>query len=364
MNHRLSRLSEAMRYHDMDAMICIAGINLVYLTGMSFHLSERPVFAIFHQDGESVFVIPYLESLKAESTGIPSTRIFSYSDEEGPDGALSKAIKAIPAIHSVGVEYLNMRVMEYSLVQQVLPSARIADAGDVIDSLRIQKSPAEIASHRMAVQISEDALRRTLIEIHPGMTESEIASILSQNQRLLGGGREYFEPIVLGGPNTANPHGIPGEYHLKEQDILLIDFGTSSDGYVSDITRTFFIGKPSKDMRDIYDLVRKANEAGRQSVRPGISCSEVDRQTRDVIGAAGLARYFTHRTGHGIGMDIHEKPYVMNGNNQLLEEGMVFTIEPGVYLDGKFGIRIEDDVFVTSDGMECLTSFSRDITIL
>lgn len=188
--------------------------------------------------------------------------------------------------------------------------------------------------------------------------------MLADNQRELGGEKQFFDLIVLGGTNTANPHGVPGDYSLKERDILLIDFGTSVDGYVSDITRTFFIGEPDEEMRRVYETVKSANESGREAIKPGVQCGEIDRITREVIVQAGYGDAFTHRTGHGIGREIHEQPYILAGNERVLCEGMTFTIEPGIYLSGKFGVRIEDNVAVTEDGYLCMSTFSRDLRII
>lgn len=180
-----------------------------------------------------------------------------------------------------------------------------------------------------------------------------------------GGGVLPFEPIVLAGARGALPHGIQNETVIKPADMLLLDFGTSAGGYISDITRVFFVGKPpSGKFAEVYEAVKGANAAGRAAAKPGVACQEVDRAARKVIEDAGFGEYFIHRVGHGIGMEGHEGPYMVEGNTLPLEVGMTFTVEPGIYIPGEIGVRIEDDMVVTPDGAESLTTFNRDVTVI
>jgi Xaa-Pro dipeptidase len=173
-----------------------------------------------------------------------------------------------------------------------------------------------------------------------------------------------FEPIVLIGPRSALPHGAPGDRSVQPGDLLLFDFGVSVDGYASDITRTFAVGQLDDELRRAYDAVKRANEAGRKAARPGVEIQEVDRAARKVIADAGYGQYFTHRTGHGLGLEDHEPPFACEGDTTILEPGMTFTVEPGVYLPGKGGVRVEDDVVITQDGSESLTTFDRELRIV
>jgi Xaa-Pro dipeptidase len=223
------------------------------------------------------------------------------------------------------------------------------------------KDEAEIAAMRKAVRITEDALSRTLDSFKAGMTEKQVAAELLVN--MLKGGAETlpFEPIVVSGPNTALPHAAPGERRVQRGDLLLFDFGVTVDGYASDITRTFAVGAIDDELKRVYDLVLHANEAGRQTARPGVPGETIDRAARKVIVDGGYGDYFTHRTGHGLGLDGHEPPYVVEGNTVPFEVGNVVTIEPGIYLPGKGGVRIEDDVVITAGGAESLTTFPREL---
>jgi Xaa-Pro dipeptidase len=197
------------------------------------------------------------------------------------------------------------------------------------------------------------------------MTEQEIAAELVLQLLRAGTHADMpFTPIVSGGPNSANPHAFPSTRKIKPGDFLVIDWGASYDGYISDLTRTFAIGEIKPELGKIYETVRQANAAGRAVGRPGIPAGDVDRSARKVIEAAGYGEYFTHRTGHGIGMEGHEEPYMYAANTLILKPGMAYTVEPGIYLPDYNGVRIEDDVIITSDGAESLSNFSRDLATL
>jgi Xaa-Pro dipeptidase len=230
----------------------------------------------------------------------------------------------------------------------------VVDANPVMDVLRQFKTADEIAQMRAAVKVSEKALGEVLAEVRPGMTEREVATMLSRAQSQAGGEEIPFLPIVLAGGRAALPHGGPTDRVIQSGEVLLLDFGTRQGGYVSDITRTFAV----------YEAVRAANEAGRQAARPGVTCQEVDRAARKVIEEAGFGEYFIHRTGHGIGLDGHERPYIVEGNEVVLEPGMTFTVEPGIYIAGEIGVRIEDDVVITEDGCESLSTFDRKLQVI
>ncbi|MGF1507494.1 MAG: M24 family metallopeptidase [Anaerolineae bacterium] len=173
-----------------------------------------------------------------------------------------------------------------------------------------------------------------------------------------------FSPIVLFGERTPLPHGMPSNRTLQHSDPILIDFGTSVNGYMSDITRCFFFGEPDAKAREVYEVVLAANTAGREAAGPGVPAQDVDRAARQVIEEAGYGEYFIHRTGHGLGIDAHEEPYIVEGNSQHLEPGMCFTVEPGIYIPGEIGIRIEDDLIITGEGAESLSTFPREIRVL
>jgi Xaa-Pro dipeptidase len=232
-------------------------------------------------------------------------------------------------------------------------------------ALRLYKDADEVAKMRKAAQIAQDALLATLKTIRPGMTEKAIASELVVQLFRAGSDPEMpFAPIVALGENSANPHAVPTERELRPGDLLLVDWGASFEGYFSDITRTFTYGEVDPELHKIGEVVLASNRAGLEAGGAGIEAGAVDRAARSVILEAGYGPAFIHRTGHGLGMEAHEAPYIFAENDLILEPGMTFTVEPGIYLPGKGGVRIEDDVVVSQDGLVSLTDMPRAVAPL
>jgi Xaa-Pro dipeptidase len=255
--------------------------------------------------------------------------------------------------------------MEEQLLVQAAPGVRLASAEAVLEPLRAVKSSAELASIERAMAVAEAALRATLPSVRPAMTEREAASELTLQLLKAGSEPELpFNPIVASGPNAALPHAVPTDRRLQAGDLLILDWGATVDGYISDLTRTFALGQVEPEWRKVHAAVAEANAAGRLAVRPGAACREVDGAARGVIEAAGYGPAFLHRTGHGIGLEAHEPPYIRADNEAVLAPGMTFTVEPGIYLEGRGGIRIEDNVVVTADGGRTLSHLDRDLIVL
>jgi Xaa-Pro dipeptidase len=364
---RLDSLRKRLRQEDIDVLALIPGANLTYLTGMIKQLSERP-FVFFLSSSESsppVVLLPHLEVETFHDTVSYEADLISYTDEEGYTPAFAKARQHF---HKqgllIGVEERSMRLLELSQIQKQIPEAQIVDADDLLSIARIQKDEEEIQAIQNAIRVSELSLKSTITQVKPGMTERDVEMILSLEMLKHGADGHGFSPIVLSGPRAALPHGVAGERHVQEEDCLLIDFGFRVGMYSSDITRTFAIGSPNPEWKEIYDLVLAANQAGRDIAKPGIAAEEVDYAARKVIEDAGYGKYFNHRTGHGLGLDIHEPPYIVSGNKILLQPGMVFTVEPGIYLPDRVGVRIEDDIVITQEGAKSLSTFSRELTSL
>ena len=259
----------------------------------------------------------------------------------------------------IAVEGLVMRVLEGQLIQQYASGSQLISDEEAISAIRLHKDEGEIASMRQAIGISEAALDEILPKIKVGMTERQVVNMLQQAMTDRGAGGTAFDIHVLAGPNSAQPHGFPRDVAIQDGEVLLFDFGAAINGYPADITRVFAVGEIDPELVKVYNIVRAANEAGIRAARPGIAAQDVDRVVRKVITDAGYGEYFIHRTGHGLGLFIHESPNIVEGNTQILEPGMVFTIEPGVYLPEKGGIRIEDNLVITQDGAEVLTSYPK-----
>ncbi len=363
-NTRVETIYQIAERAGLDAIALVPGANLQYVTGIDFHLMERPLVVFFVPGRNPVAVVPALEEARLAESGIPF-ELFPWSDSEGHQAAFAAAAGALNLINRrVGVEELRMRVLESQIIAAYILSVKLVAAGDALADLRLRKDDGAIAALRDAIRISEAALQATIDAVQPGMTERVITNLLVMEQLKRGGGKHPFEPIVLSGPNSALPHGEPGERRVGEGEPLLIDFGTTARGYASDITRTFSVGQPSARLADVYAIVQAANAAGRAAAGPGIPAQEVDRAARKVIADAGFGPYFTHRTGHGLGLEAHEGPNMVEGNRRTLAPGMVFTVEPGIYLPGDVGVRIEDDMLVTADGVESLTTFPRELMVI
>jgi Xaa-Pro dipeptidase len=361
---RLLELSKALQTSGLDALALNAGPSLVYLTGLHFHLSERPVVAIFTVDHDPVIILPELEMLKV--SGMP-VQAFPYPENPVEwDGVFRRAVSLLKLNGKrIGVELRQMRLLEYRQVRSSAPQADFPDASDVVSSLRVRKDAGEVASMRKAVKVAQSALEATIPLIKVGMTEKELASELVIQLLKHGSQSEMpFAPIVSGGPNAANPHASPSDRKVQPGDLLVVDWGAAVDGYVSDLTRTFAVGQVEAEYRKIHQIVLEANAAGRAAGRPGAPCAAVDRAAREVIEKAGYGIYFTHRTGHGVGMEGHEEPYMRGDNLQLLEPGMAYTVEPGIYLPGRNGVRIEDNMVITENGAECLSDMPRELRVV
>ncbi|GAB4574572.1 MAG: aminopeptidase P family protein [Anaerolineae bacterium] len=359
---RLQTIRQIARAARLDAIALVPGANMTYLTGQSFHLMERPTIAFFPVTGDPVFVLPRLEQDKLADPPYP-VRLFTYTDDTGPNGAFKAALDTLKLDDRwLGVEGLRMRFNEVRMITRHASGIEITDATAALAALRLKKDASELAAMRQAIAISEAALREVVDSVQPGTSERALANALQIAMLQRGGEALPFDPIVLSGPRSALPHGTPGERAVQAGELLLFDFGTTSGGYASDITRTFAVGA-LRDQRllDAYQAVYAANEAGRRAAGPGVPCQEVDRAARAAIVNAGFGEYFTHRTGHGLGMEGHEGPYIREGNTERLEVGHVFTVEPGIYLPGVGGIRIEDDVVITENGAESLTTFPREL---
>jgi Xaa-Pro dipeptidase len=363
---RLEGLHTALAQGDLDAVMLNAGPTLVYLTGLHFHLSERPVVLLVAQDKSPVIVLPELEMLKVDM--IPYT-VTAFPYGENPSQWEAVFRKAVISLgldgKKIGVEPRQLRLLEFQYVRDAALEADFPDASEALSSLRLCKDKVEIESMRRAVKVAQDALKATLPSIKIGMTEKEIEAELTVQLLKHGSGPELpFTPIVSSGPNSANPHASPSNRKLQPGDLLVVDWGATVDGYISDLTRTFGVGEVEAEFQKIATIVLRANEAGRSAGRPGVPCANVDKAARNVIEQAGYGVYFTHRTGHGIGMEAHEQPYMRNDNMQMLYPGMVYTVEPGIYLPDRGGVRIEDNVVVTKDGVEVLSDMPRELRVV
>jgi len=362
-NKRFEKLAAALENTEFDAIALNPGPTLTYLTGLDFHLMERPVVLVYAPGKIPVIILPQLELQKLSGLSY-ELKAYSYGENPADWGqSFRSALFELDLYgRTIGVEPRRMRVLELRMVESGAPGAHVIAAEKELASLRLCKDADEIKKMRQAVKIAQDAVEATLPQIKIGMSEQEIAAELTVQLLRHGSQPEMpFSPIVSGGPNSANPHASPSRRKLQSGDLLVIDWGAAYEGYISDLTRTFAVGEVDAEYRKIHEIVQQANAAGRAAGKPGVACAEVDKAARSVIEAAGYGEYFTHRTGHGIGMEGHEEPYMRGDNPQLLETGMAYTVEPGIYLPSRNGVRIEDDMVVTENECESLSDLPREI---
>jgi Xaa-Pro dipeptidase len=363
MSSRLEKLQTALAQAHLDGMALNPGPTLTYLTGLKFHLMERPVVLLVAQGRDPAIVLPELELPKVQLFPYKVTP-FAYSENPAEwDAAFRKALGSLELDGKrIGVEPRQMRLLEYRHVHAGAPEAEYPDASEALASLRLRKDAQEIEALRRAMKVAQAALEATIPLIQIGKSEAELASELSVQLLKQGSEGELpFAPIVSAGPNSANPHAAPSARKLQKGDLLVVDWGATVDGYISDLTRTFAVGEVEPEFGKIAQIVLQANQAGVAAGRPGVPCANVDKAARKVIDAAGYGQYFTHRTGHGIGMEAHEEPYMRGDNMQMLYPGMAYTVEPGIYLPGRGGVRIEDNVVITQDGLEVLSDMPREL---
>ena len=365
-NNRFSRVDHLMASSNLDAIVLNPGPTLTYLTGLHFHLMERPTTFIYKRGSQPLIILPELEAAKLGEISQPITAIMFGDDPSSWQKAFDQAVFKLAAKNcTFGVESTRLRFLEMDFLQKASPNIKFTPAETVFSGLRMQKDNDEISCMRQAVRIAQQALTATLPMLKPGVTENEIASELIIQMYRAGSSPELpFSPIVASGPNSANPHAVPTSRKLKRGDLVVIDWGAGYNDYFSDLTRTFGIVELEPEFIEIYEAVKASNAAGRAAGKPGHAAGEVDVAARAVIDRAGFGKFFTHRTGHGLGMEAHEQPYMFGGNELILAQGMVYTVEPGIYLPGKGGVRIEDNMVVTTDGSDSLSDFSRELKII
>jgi Xaa-Pro dipeptidase len=363
---RFTKLSNSLEKAGFDGAVVNPGATLTYLTGLSFHLMERPVVLIFVPGKTPVLVLPELEKEKLKSLPFDCMPFFFGDNPVDRVKAFAEAGKVLGLnTKKIAVEPIHLRFLELEYLKGAAPAARFSDGSTIFDNLRICKDGQEVECMRKAVDIAQKAFLKLLPQVQTGKSERELANELTMLLMQCGSDPELpFQVILSGGPNSANPHAVPSDRQLEAGDLVVVDWGASFSGYASDLTRTLVMGAPNEEQVAITKAVKAANASGRAAGRPGIPAGDVDRAARREIDTAGYGPYFTHRTGHGLGMEGHEPPYMFAENTGILQPGMVYTVEPGIYLPGKYGVRIEDDVVVTASGADTLSDLPRDLYVI
>ncbi len=358
---RISQLYAYMEANQLDAIFVTLPKHVYYVTDFNSDPHERFMGLVLVRGEEPVLIVPALDKEAAQAaTGMD--KILTHTDTQNPYEILKNTLPA--SLRRIGVEKSHVTLNRFEAMKEVLPQAEYIDIDALLKEMRLQKSPDEITRIKRAIQVVEDVLRAGLQKVRVGVSEAEIVAELEYQMKKLGAEGPSFSTMVLAGEKSALPHGKPGERTIQAGELLLFDLGVAVDGYVSDITRTFAVGEISDKLKEIYETVLAGNMAAIEAVRPQVTLASIDRAAREVIAARGYGEYFIHRLGHGMGMDVHEYPSVHGENQDLLRAGMVFTIEPGVYIPGLGGVRIEDDVLVTESGVEVLTTFPKQLTVI
>ncbi|MEV6792060.1 aminopeptidase P family protein [Streptomyces sp. NPDC051320] len=357
---RIDRAARSAADAGLAGVLVAPGPDLVHLTGYRPISTERLTLLVIAAGREPVLVVPTLEAPDAEhSAGAPALTLLDWTDGRDP-----YAVTA-PLLGGGGRFAVsdNAWAMHLLGLQKARPDTSYTALTEALPMLRAVKDAAELTRIEAAGAAADAVYDKILGVPFAGRRESDIAADLAA---LLGefGHSQVDFTVVGSGPNGANPHHEAGDRVIVDGDMVVLDFGGLKHGYGSDTSRTVHVGEPTAEERQVHEVVREAQQAGCAAVRPGIACQEIDRAARAVIDAAGYGERFIHRTGHGIGVTTHEPPYMIEGEEQLLMPGMCFSVEPGIYLPGRFGVRIEDIVTVTEDGGRRLNNTSREMALV
>ncbi len=358
---RLTRAQQEAGRQGVDALLLTPGADLRYLTGYDALPLERLTCLVLPAQGDPLLLVPRLEEPAARSSpaGELGVEIRPYDET---DDAFALVAGLIAGAGVVGVAD-RMWAEQVLAFRTALPDSRQVLAGGVLRGLRLIKSPAEVAALRRAGEAIDSVHERMGQWLRAGRTEAEVARDVAE--AVVEGHEQVNFTIVAAGPNAASPHHHTGDRVIAPGDPVVVDIGgTTADGYCSDITRVYAVGEPPVDFVRYYDVLQRAQVAAYEAVRPGVAAAVVDAAARDIIAEAGYGDYFVHRTGHGIGLEEHEEPWIVAGNDEPLRAGMVFSIEPGIYLPGRHGARIEDIVACTEAGGELLNLVSRDLVVV
>lgn len=354
------KVKEKLKEKNIGGMILFPSSNQYYLTGFKTHPGERLLLTIIPTDGEPFFIAPklYESQVKAQSW---IKEIVTWVDDDNPYEIFKRTLEGRSLDDKTFLVDDTMFASQLLSIIKAVPKAKFESMGDMLSDFRLIKSQDEIEKIRLASKIVDEVLEVVKKNVRAGMTEIEVAALMEYEMRKRGSEGPSFETIVGSGTNSALPHYNAGERELAEGDFVVLDFGGTYKGYCSDTTRTISIGSATEEMKKVYNIVKEAQEIGVKTARPGIKAKEIDKAVRDYITERGYGEYFTHRTGHGLGLEVHEEPYISSLGETILKPGMVFSIEPGIYIEGKFGVRIEDIVVVTEDGCERLNNHPREL---
>ncbi|MTI95345.1 MAG: aminopeptidase P family protein [Firmicutes bacterium] len=364
MNSALKLLSQWLAANQYSFAFVNSTLNVFYLSNFYCQPHERLLGLLVFPSGEPVLVCPLMEVARAKSEGW-TYEIIGYNDSEDPWQKIAAIVgDRVGPEPVIAVEKEQLPLFRAEALQKTFPGCRFSAVEAKLRELRNIKSDGEVQVLREAAALADKAVEIGVAALAEGKTEMEVVAEIEYNMKKLGVARMSFPTMVLFGAKSAESHGSPGDTRLQAGDLVLFDLGVVHKGYCSDITRTFAFKSITPEFEKIYEITLKANEAAIAASAPGVRVGDIDKAAREVITAAGYGEYFTHRVGHGLGIDVHEYPSMNGENDDLLALGMAYTIEPGIYLPGRGGVRIEDDVVITADGCETLTKFPKHLQII
>lgn len=362
-NNKNIELSQKLKAEGLDAIIVGPSSDLEYLTGLYFHPDERFIALFVLSDGKTFYLIPELYYEETREKLGSEAKIYVWSDSDGFLSAIYKAEEEYGIGNmTIGVND-GVRAVDMLDIRGCI-GASFENASGILERMRLIKSEEESDFLRKAADIADRVVTEIVKYIRPGLLERDISNRIKELFLEFEGQGLAFDSIVASGPNTSRPHYNKDDRRISEKDIIILDMGCRYNGFCSDISRTVFVGEPTEEQRKVFDIVVRANGKAEDLVKPGVTAEQVDLAARTVIREEGYGNCFLNRTGHGIGLAVHEGPYIKEGNKQVLEAGMTFSVEPGIYIAGRFGMRLEDIVLVTDNGREVLNKATRDIIIV
>ena len=353
---RLDRVIGNMKKASLPCILVSDPYSIFYLTGRMIHPGERMLVLIVQDNGKPTLICNRLFAQEKSD----AFTLVEYDDTEDCVSVLSRHIPDYPSGTKIGIDK-NWRALFLLRLMQARRELSPVLGSAAVDDARSLKDAAEAEKMRLSSRLNDEAVRRLIETVREGDRECDLAQRYTQIALSLGAQGVSFDPLICFGANGAEPHHATDSTRLKKGDMIILDVGLSLDGYMSDMTRTVVLGRASDEQKKVYEIVRAANEAAKRAVAPGVPLCEIDAAARKVICDAGYGKRFLHRTGHGIGLEVHEGADVSAASTAVVKEGMIFSIEPGIYLGGKFGVRIEDLVMVTKNGCECLNRLPREL---
>lgn len=364
LNTRIEELIKELKHNNFDSALVTSTANFYYLSNYYTDPHERVIAVYVSETIDPIIVVPAMEVEDAKAAGWNDT-IIGYHDHENPWQLLNDFLRGqekLPA--SMAIEHNHFTLERYNNLTSCFQNVEFFDLENILADIRVIKSKKEYTLLKQAAQFADLAIKTGVEAITEGATELDIIALIEYEMKKQGIQEMSFTTTCLSGAKTASPHGTPGQKKITAGDMVLFDLGVIFDGYCSDITRTVAYKSVTPEQEEIYQTVLQANEKAIEASKLGTPVNKVDQAAREYIESKGYGKYFNHRVGHGLGIEVHEYPSMSSDNTLALREGMCFTIEPGIYIPGTGGVRIEDMMFMTKNGAEILTAYPKNLQII